>query len=27
MGLEFFGKIVALQKKYAKAGQRIENDL
>jgi uncharacterized protein len=26
-GLEFFRKIVALQKKYAKRGQRIENDL
>ena len=27
LGLEFFRKVVALQKKYAKAGQRIENDL
>jgi uncharacterized protein len=27
MGLGFFEKIVALQRKYAKAGQRIENDL
>ena len=27
MGLDFFLKIVALQKKYAKPGQRIENDL
>jgi uncharacterized protein len=27
MGLEFFDKVVALQKKHAKAGQRIENDL
>jgi uncharacterized protein len=27
MGLPFFEKIVALQRKYAKAGQRIENDL
>ena len=27
MGLEFFRKVVALQKKHAKAGQRIENDL
>ncbi len=27
MGLEFFDKVVALQKKYAKPGQRIENDL
>jgi len=26
-GLEFFRKVVALQKKYAKFGQRIENDL
>ena len=26
-GLEFFRKIVALQKKHAKSGQRIENDL
>jgi uncharacterized protein len=26
-GLEFFQKIVALQKKHAKSGQRIENDL
>ena len=26
-GLEFFRKVVALQRKYAKAGQRIENDL
>ena len=26
-GLEFFRKAVALQKKYAKFGQRIENDL
>jgi uncharacterized protein len=26
-GLEFFRRVVALQKKYAKAGQRIENDL
>ena len=27
LGLEFFRKVVALQKKHAKAGQRIENDL
>jgi uncharacterized protein len=27
MGLEFFHKVVALQGKYAKPGQRIENDL
>jgi len=27
MGLEFFEKIVALQRKHAKDGQRIENDL
>ena len=27
MGLDFFRKVVALQRKYAKAGQRIENDL
>lgn len=27
MGLHFFRKVVALQQKYAKAGQRIENDL
>ncbi len=27
MGLEFFRKVVALQKRHAKAGQRIENDL
>jgi len=27
MGLEFFRKVVALQKKHAKPGQRIENDL
>ena len=27
MGLGFFEKIVVLQRKYAKAGQRIENDL
>ena len=27
MGVEFFEKVVALQRKYAKAGQRIENDL
>jgi uncharacterized protein len=27
LGLGFFEKIVALQKKYAKPGQRIENDL
>jgi uncharacterized protein len=27
MGLDFFRKAVALQKKYAKPGQRIENDL
>jgi uncharacterized protein len=27
MGLDFFHRIVSLQKKYAKAGQRIENDL
>jgi len=27
LGLEFFEKVVALQKKHAKAGQRIENDL
>ncbi len=27
MGLEFFEKVVALQKKHAKPGQRIENDL
>jgi uncharacterized protein len=26
-GLEFFRKVVALQRKHAKAGQRIENDL
>lgn len=27
MGLDFFHRIVSLQKQYAKAGQRIENDL
>ncbi|MBK8689026.1 MAG: anaerobic sulfatase maturase [Betaproteobacteria bacterium] len=27
LGLEFFHKVVALQRKHAKAGQRIENDL
>ena len=27
MGLDFFHRVVSLQKKYAKAGQRIENDL
>ena len=27
MGIEFFEKVVALQHRYAKAGQRIENDL
>jgi len=27
LGVEFFRKAVALQRKYAKAGQRIENDL
>ncbi|WP_176082973.1 anaerobic sulfatase maturase [Martelella sp. HB161492] len=27
MGLDFFKKVVALQKRYAKPGQRIENDL
>ena len=27
LGLEFFHKVVALQKKHAKFGQRIENDL
>ncbi len=27
MGLDFFHRIIALQKKYAKDGQRIENDL
>ena len=27
LGLEYFEKVVALQKKHAKAGQRIENDL
>ena len=27
LGLEFFRKIVALEKKYAKTGQRIQNDL
>jgi uncharacterized protein len=27
MGLEFFEKVVALQKKHAKPGQRVENDL
>ncbi len=27
MGLDFFHRIIALQKKYAKVGQRIENDL
>lgn len=27
MGLDFFHRIIALQKKYAKAGQRVENDL
>ncbi|NJD32408.1 MAG: anaerobic sulfatase maturase [Gammaproteobacteria bacterium] len=27
MGLDFFRKVVALQRKYAKPGQRIENDL
>lgn len=27
MGLEYFEKVVALQKKYKKPGQRIENDL
>lgn len=27
LGLEFFEKVVALQKKHAKPGQRIENDL
>jgi uncharacterized protein len=26
-GLDFFRRVVALQKKYAKSGQRIENDL
>lgn len=27
MGLEYFEKVVALQKKYQKPGQRVENDL
>ena len=27
MGLDFFRKVVALQQKHAKVGQRIENDL
>jgi uncharacterized protein len=27
LGLDFFRKVVALQRKYAKTGQRIENDL
>jgi len=27
LGLDFFHKVVALQRKHAKAGQRIENDL
>jgi uncharacterized protein len=27
MGLEFFRKVVALEKKYQRSGQRIENDL
>jgi uncharacterized protein len=27
MGLDFFRKAMALQKQYAKPGQRIENDL
>src|SRR5512145_805871 len=27
MGLDFFRKVVALQRKFAKPGQRIENDL
>ena len=27
MGLDFFRKVVALRRKYAKPGQRIENDL
>jgi uncharacterized protein len=27
LGLDFFRKVVALQKKHAKAGQRIENDV
>jgi uncharacterized protein len=27
MGLDFFEKVVALQRRYAKEGQRIENDL
>lgn len=27
LGLEFFRKVLALEKKYAKAGQKIENDL
>ncbi len=27
MGLDFFRKVVALEKKYAKPGQKIENDL
>ena len=27
MGLEFFRKVVALQQKYVKLGQRVENDL
>jgi uncharacterized protein len=27
LGLEFFHKVVALEKKYAKPGQKIENDL
>lgn len=27
MGLEFYQRVVELQRKYAKAGQRIENDL
>jgi uncharacterized protein len=27
MGLDFFRKVVALQRRYAKPGQRIENDL
>src|ERR1051325_6895760 len=27
LGVEFFQKVVAFQKKYAKRGQKIENDL
>lgn len=27
MGIEFFNRVVALQKRYAKPGQKIENDL